>query len=105
MPKVIVKTRENEMKTIDAKAGVSLMVAIRDGGIDELAALCGGSCSCATCHVYVDLSFMQVVPPMSDDENDLLDASSHRRETSRLSCQIRLVEALDGLKVTIAAAD
>jgi 2Fe-2S ferredoxin len=105
MPKVIVTTRENEMKTINAKAGVSLMVAIRDSGIDELAALCGGSCSCATCHVYVDLSFIQAVLPMSDDENDLLDVSSHRRETSRLSCQIRLVEALDGLKVTIAAAD
>ena len=81
------------------------MEVIRDSGFDELLALCGGCCSCATCHVYVDPAFAGSVEPMSEDENDLLDSSDHRNETSRLSCQIHLTDALDGLKVTIAQED
>jgi 2Fe-2S ferredoxin len=68
-------------------------------------ALCGGCCSCATCHVHVDPDFAALLPPMSEDENDLLDSSDHRNETSRLSCQIHLTAALDGLRVTIAPED
>ena len=64
------------------------MEVIRDAGIDELLALCGGCCSCATCHVHVDPDFAARLPPMSEDENDLLDSSDDRDETSRLSCQI-----------------
>jgi 2Fe-2S ferredoxin len=81
------------------------MEIIRDGGIDELLALCGGCCSCATCHVHVDPEFAAKVEPMSEDENDLLDSSDDRNETSRLSCQIPFSDALDGLKVTIAKED
>jgi ferredoxin, 2Fe-2S len=105
MPKLVVVNRAGEEKTIEASAGVSVMEAIRDNGFDELLALCGGCCSCATCHIYVDPSFADKVKPMSEDENDLLDSSDHRNETSRLSCQIELNDALDGLKVTIAAED
>ena len=72
---------------------------------DELLALCGGCCSCATCHVHVDPSFKDKLPPMSEDENDLLESSSERNETSRLSCQIPFTDALDGMKVTIAPED
>lgn len=81
------------------------MEAIRDAGIDELLALCGGCCSCATCHVHVDPAFADRLPPMSEDESDLLDSSDHRRETSRLSCQVPLTDALAGLRVTIAPED
>jgi 2Fe-2S ferredoxin len=105
MPKLIVVTREGEEREIDGEAGLSVMEVIRDAGIDEVLALCGGCCSCATCHVHVDPDFAAKLPPMSEDENDLLDSSSDRNENSRLSCQIELTDALDGLKVTVAAED
>lgn len=92
-------------RAIAGRDGRSLMENIRDAGFDQLLALCGGSLSCATCHVYVDPSFTGTLPPMSEDENDLLDSSAHRRPNSRLSCQIPVNEALDGLRVTIAPAD
>jgi 2Fe-2S ferredoxin len=105
MPQLIVTTRDGETKTLDAPAGLSVMEVIRDGGVDELLALCGGVCSCATCHVHVDPEFAGAAPQISEDESDLLDSSSHRNATSRLSCQIRMNDALSGLRVTIAAED
>lgn len=105
MPKLIVVTREGEEREVEGEVGLSVMEVIRDNGFDELLALCGGCCSCATCHVHVDPEFAGKLPPMSEDENDLLDSSSDRDERSRLSCQIQFTSALDGLKVTIAAED
>lgn len=105
MPKLVVITRAGEEKEIEASAGVSVMEAIRDNGIDELLALCGGCCSCATCHVYVDPAFADKVKPLSEDENDLLNSTDHRTENSRLSCQLEITGELDGLKVTIAPED
>jgi ferredoxin, 2Fe-2S len=105
MPEIIVTTREGETSSLTVKAGITLMEALRDGGFDELLALCGGCCSCATCHVYIDPEFAGALPKLSEDENELLDSSSHRKETSRLSCQIKLTEALNGLKATIAPED
>ena len=105
MPKLVVVTREGEESVIDADAGLSVMEAIRDAGIDELLALCGGCCSCATCHIFVDPAFSGLLPDMSDDENDLLDSSDHRDERSRLSCQINMTDELDGLTVIIAPED
>lgn len=105
MPQLIVTTREGETQTLEAPAGLSVMEVIRDGGIDELLALCGGVCSCATCHVHVDPEFASAVSPISEDESDLLDSSSHRNAQSRLSCQIRMNDGLSGLRVTIAAED
>ena len=105
MPKLIVVNRAGEEKEVEAGEGLSVMEAIRDNGFDELLALCGGCCSCATCHVHVDPAFADKLPPMSEDENDLLDSSDHRDEYSRLSCQIALTSELDGLKVKIAEED
>ncbi|PKB19560.1 2Fe-2S ferredoxin [Novosphingobium kunmingense] len=105
MPKLVIVNRAGEETTVDAAPGLSVMEAIRDNGFDELLALCGGCCSCATCHVHVAPEWTDKLPPMSEDENDLLDSSDHRDETSRLSCQVQLTDALDGLKVTIAAED
>ncbi|MDB5683469.1 MAG: ferredoxin [Sphingomonas bacterium] len=105
MPKLTVVTREGDETTVDGEAGLSVMEVIRDSGFDELLALCGGCCSCATCHVHVDAAFLGILPEMSDDENDLLDSSDNRDETSRLSCQIPFSDALDGLRVTIAPED
>ena len=105
MPKLTVINRAGEESTIEADTGLSVMEAIRDNGYDELLALCGGCCSCATCHVHVDADWADKLPPISADEDDLLDSSDHRNDLSRLSCQIQLTAALDGLKVTIAPED
>jgi ferredoxin, 2Fe-2S len=105
MPKLIVTKRDGDTVALEGKTGLSVMEVIRDNGIDELLALCGGCCSCATCHIHVDAAFADMVVPMSEDENDLLDSSDHRNERSRLSCQIPFTAALDGLKVTIAQED
>ncbi|WP_239806692.1 2Fe-2S iron-sulfur cluster-binding protein [Croceicoccus hydrothermalis] len=105
MPKIKVIDRSGNSKEVEAEAGLTLMEIIRDDGFDELLALCGGCCSCATCHVHVDPSFADKLPEMTEDESDLLDSSDHRNETSRLSCQIAMTDALDGVTVTIAQED
>ena len=105
MAKLIVVKRDGSETSFEGQSGLSVMEIIRDGGVDELLALCGGCCSCATCHIHVDPAFADKVPAMSEDENDLLDSSDHRNETSRLSCQIAFTDVLDGLRVTIAAED
>lgn len=102
MPKIVVTTRTGEKYEIDAPLGVTLMEAVRDAGLNEVLALCGGSCSCATCHIYVDSRFTTALPAMSDDENALLDSSDHRNELSRLGCQIRVGENFDGFQAVIA---
>ena len=90
---------------VEGKPDLSLMEVIRDNGFDELLALCGGCCSCATCHVHVDPAFVDRLPAMSADESDLLDSSDHRTAHSRLSCQIPFSDQLDGLHVRIAPED
>jgi 2Fe-2S ferredoxin len=103
--KLLVTTREGNTREIQGEVGLSAMEVIREGGFDELLALCGGCCSCATCHVHIDPAFADRIPPMSEDEDDLLDSSSHRDATSRLSCQVQVTAALDGMPVRIADED
>jgi 2Fe-2S ferredoxin len=105
MAKLTVVLRDGTEKILDADPKYTVMENIRDAGIDELLALCGGCCSCATCHVHVDEAFVDQLPPMGPDEDDLLESTSDRSATSRLSCQVQFSEALDGLRVTIAAED
>ena len=105
MPKLVVVDRTGTERTVEVKTGLTVMEALRDNGFDELLALCGGCCSCATCHVQVDPAFADLLPAMSEDENDLLDSSDHRDATSRLSCQLNFTAELDGLRVTIAPED
>lgn len=102
MPSLFVTTRSGDEIEIAAQIGNSVMNNIRDAGIDELVALCGGCLSCATCHVFVDEAHGDELPPMSEDENDLLDSSAYRSDQSRLSCQIPFTDQLDGLRVRIA---
>jgi 2Fe-2S ferredoxin len=105
MPKLIVTLRDGTTQEIEGEEGLSVMEVIRDAGIDELLALCGGCCSCATCHIHVDPAFADRLPPMSEDENDLLDSSDFRDENSRLSCQVPFGAAVDGLSIRIAEED
>ena len=105
MGKLVIVNREGAETEVEVPNGFTVMEAIRDNGFDELLALCGGCCSCATCHVHIDPTFADKVPAMSEDENDLLDSSDHRNEYSRLSCQVKMSDALDGLRVIIAEED
>lgn len=108
MPKVIVISQAGEEVTVEAPSGESLMVALRDHGhgvVEEGFGLCGGCCSCYTCHLWIDdPSFTSLSAP-STQEDDLLALASHRRPNSRLGCQIALSAALDGLRVTVPPAD
>lgn len=105
MPKLIATTRKGETRTLDVDSGASLMETLRSHGIDDIAAICGGCASCATCHVYIDPAWLNRLPAPSDDENDLLESSSHRRPNSRLSCQIPFDAHLDGLVLNVAPED
>lgn len=86
---------------VGTTAGLKVMEVLRelDYGV---AAICGGMCSCATCHVYVDPEWMPKVPAPMSDEHELLSELSCAKRESRLSCQIEFTQALDGLRVTIA---
>lgn len=105
MADIVVEHRDGKVERVTAEVGLSVMEAIRDAGIDELLALCGGCCSCATCHVHVDPAFASLLPAMSADENELLDSSATRDATSRLSCQVTMTDALAGLRIRIAEED
>ena len=105
MATIVVTDRRGTDHEIPASDGLSVMEAIRASGMDGLLAMCGGCCSCATCHVIVAPEWADRLPAGSPDEHDLLDGSSHREANSRLSCQIRFESALDGLRVTIAPED
>ncbi|HTU12081.1 MAG TPA: 2Fe-2S iron-sulfur cluster-binding protein [Allosphingosinicella sp.] len=105
MPEIVVTTREGIQRIVDARPGLSVMEILRDGGVEQILALCGGCCSCATCHVHVDPAFAALLPPMGADEDDLLDSSDHRTARSRLSCQIPFDDRLDGMAVAIAPED
>ena len=104
MAKIIVTDRDGTTHTIEGKTGLSVMENLRDNDF-PVAAICGGCCSCATCHVYVDESWLVKLPERFDDERELLEGSSHMKPSSRLSCQIEFTEELDGLAVTIAPED
>ncbi|MGX9148284.1 2Fe-2S iron-sulfur cluster-binding protein [Mesorhizobium sp. 128a] len=82
-------------------AGQTLMSAIRDKGLN-ITAQCGGCAACATCHVYVDDGWVSKLKPVSDVEDAMLDIAEERQANSRLSCQVKLTEDLDGLTVTLA---
>jgi ferredoxin, 2Fe-2S len=89
---------DNRRQTVEAEIGDSAMRAALTHGIDEIVAECGGNAVCATCHVYVDEAWLAKLDPMRADEDDLLDGTATERlPTSRLSCQIKITPALDGL--------
>lgn len=102
MIKLHIEDHQGDTREITVAPEGSLMEAIRDNGFAELLALCGGCCSCATCHVVIDPASFPKLAAISPDEDALLDGSEHRRESSRLSCQIPLSDELNGLKLRIA---
>jgi len=101
MPVLRVVNRDGVEQEVNAPVSGVLMEPLRDMD-DGVTAICGGMCSCATCHVYVDEAWQAKLPAPMSDETDMLKDLVSYKPNSRLSCQLQLSAALDGLRVTIA---
>ena len=101
MPLLKVVDRDGREHDVPARSGQKLMETLRelDYGIS---AICGGMCSCATCHVYIEGDWAAKIPAAMSDERELIAELAHHKSGSRLSCQIEMTDSLDGLRVTIA---
>ena len=105
MPLIKFVNHDGSVIEVHAVSGTSVMQAAVDNSIDGIIAECGGACSCATCHCYVDDAWMDKVGPATEPEHDMLEFSaSETRSTSRLSCQIIVSDKLEGLVVHLPEA-
>lgn len=100
MPKITYVDHDGTERAIEAKNGETVMETAIKNSVPGIDADCGGACACATCHVYVDQSFMDKVGQPEEMEQSMLDFAENVQENSRLSCQITVSDELDGLKVT-----
>ena len=100
MPKIIYVSHQGDRYEVEVPVGDSVMEGAVRNGIDGIVAECGGSCLCATCHVYVEEKFLPLLPPVDEEQNAMLDSTaSERLPNSRLSCQIPVRPELEGLTV------
>jgi 2Fe-2S ferredoxin len=99
MPKITYIEHDGTVHDVEAEIGSTVMETALRGGVSGIVAECGGACSCATCLVHVDEAWSPVVGPPSEEEEEMLDYAYEVKPTSRLSCQIKVTEALDGLVV------
>jgi 2Fe-2S ferredoxin len=99
MPKITFIEHDGTVHEVDAELGSTVMETAMKNDVSSIVAECGGGCTCATCHVYVDDAWTAIVGPPSEMEEDELDFAYDVRPNSRLSCQIKVTEALDGLIV------
>ncbi len=103
MPRITYVAQDGSSREVEAPVGGTVMEAAVDNEVDGIVAACGGSCSCSTCHVYIDEAWVDVVGPRHDDEEDTLEYGIDVRLNSRLSCQIDVTDELDGLVVHLPA--
>jgi len=99
MPKITFIEHDGTNHTVEAETGSTVMESALKGGVTGIVAECGGSCTCATCMVYVDETWLEKTGTRSEEEEDQLDFALDVRPNSRLSCQIKVTEELDGLVV------
>lgn len=100
MTKIIYIAHDGTERTVEAKNGESVMEAAVKNAIPGIDADCGGACACATCHVYVDETFLALTGKQEEMEKSMLDFAENVRPNSRLSCQIKVTDALEGLRVS-----
>jgi 2Fe-2S ferredoxin len=100
MPKITYIDNGGESRTVDAEVGATVMETAIKNDVPGIEAECGGACACATCHVYVDEAWREKAGEASAMEQDMLDFAFDVRPNSRLSCQIKVTDELDGLVVT-----
>ena len=101
MPKITYTDSSGTVRTVDAENGSTVMETAIKNNVPGIEAECGGACACATCHVYIEDAWREKVGGPSPMEEDMLDFGYDVRESSRLSCQIKVTEALDGLTVRV----
>lgn len=103
MPRIVFVDAEGKSTEVEAEIGQSVMSAAVQNGIDAIAAECGGSCACGTCHCYIDPAWSEKLPTPDYQEQDMIECVVNPDERSRLSCQITVSAALDGLVVHLPA--
>ena len=103
MPRITFVHSDDSATTVEARPGITAMEAARANNVRGIKAECGGECSCSTCHCYVDPAWVDLLPAKRNEEADLVEFAWEPRPTSRLSCQILLTEALDGLVLHVPA--
>ena len=101
MPKITFIQPDGTEQVVDGQLGMTVMETAKKHMVEGIEAECGGACACATCHVYVDEAWREKVGGPSEMEEDMLDFAFDVRPTSRLSCQIKVTDALDGLVVQV----
>lgn len=103
MTRVVFHHADGASDELTVADGMSVMRAAVNGGVAGIVGECGGQAMCATCHVYVDHAFVDRLPPMGEDEDEMLDETTAPRDPvrSRLGCQLQLSDALDGLEVYV----
>ena len=99
MPKITYIEDNGKTHTLEVANGLSVMEGAVQNNIPGIDADCGGSCACATCHVYVDKEWLDKLPKKESEEEDMLDMAFELKKLSRLSCQLTVSDALDGLVV------
>ena len=100
MPNITFIDFEGTQRTVDANVGDTLMETATSNDIPGIDADCGGACACATCHVYIDALWQETVGPAEDLESEMLEVAEEVKPNSRLSCQVVITDAMDGLVVT-----
>jgi ferredoxin, 2Fe-2S len=100
MPKITYVDSSGTERTVEGKNGMTVMETAITNNVPGIDADCGGACACATCHVYVDAAFTERVGRPAAMEQSMLDFAENVKENSRLSCQIKIRDDLDGLRVT-----
>lgn len=101
MVKIIFVAHDGARSEVQAKIGESLMLAAVNNAVAGIDGDCGGECACATCHVFIGPDWAIQLPPISTTEEEMLNFTAERRESSRLACQIPVTKALDGLHVML----
>jgi len=102
MPRIVYIEPDGTRKEVEVQVGYSVMEGATMNGVEGIEAECGGACSCATCHAYVDKAWLGKLQKMDGMEDSMLESASERKPNSRLTCQIQVSEDLDGLVLTVA---
>ena len=104
MPKIVFVDSDGTRHEVEGKSGVSIMENAIANNIDGIEAECGGSCMCATCHCFIEDDLAASIPAMESDEDEMLGfAAEERRPSSRLSCQVKMTDELDGIVINLPA--
>lgn len=101
MARITFNAADGQEIEIHARTGFSLMEVAVNAGVAGIDGECGGGCSCATCHIFISPEFLNAIDPATEYEEDLLECLDIRQPNSRLSCQVKVSDALDGVAITV----